>query len=493
MNRFIRLDTPLRLFVRNKQRVKHLKNVQNLRYCDTELKTENTQKIVDELEGVDTVYYLIHSMDTKNGEDFTKADLEIADVVAKAAFKAKVGEIIYLGGLGIHTSTHPLSPHLQSRHEVGNILRRSGVSVTEIRAGVIIGAGSASFEIIRALGVKLPFIPKLLYHQGACNPIDIDDVIAYLLKARNNASYAGRIIEIGMPVAYRYDELISLFSKVILNKNLKIYDSHMLGLILNKNIVSRIVSYFSAIPYALSRPLIEGFESMAVKGRYDVLHIDTEIRPLDLIASVKKASESEKSGMVESFWSIPMSEQVLSKDKESFIYVSSKAKESDIVKEYKKHGLLFELRERNVQDEDVDAIFQEIKKIGGSHGYWSPHFLWKIRAFVDKLIGGPGFEVGRKTASHEIRIGERLDFWIVSAYLNKPEQKVLTLKGRIKSPGDSWLQFALIQEDEGWRFTIRAFFSPSGILGYIYWYSLFFVHKYIFDVMIDTIIKESKK
>lgn len=484
----------MKLFVRNRQRVKYLKSHANISSTDIELISQNLDSIAYELEGIDTIYYLIHSMDKNSVEDFEKVDLMLSKLVSEAASLAQVSHIIYLGGLGIETKENPLSMHLKNRHRVGEMLRKSGVMTTEMRAGVIVGAGSASFEIIRALGVKLPFIPQLSYNQGSCNPIDIEDVIIYLINAYRKKEYFGNIIEIGMDKSYKYDEMVSIFAKEVKNKNLKTKKIYLLNLFLTKNIISLIVSYLSAIPYPLARPLMEGFDSMAIKGFHDVKKIDDSIQLLDFVSSIKKASQNENEGKVESFWSIPMSLQVLSKQKERFIHIDAKENHSNVIKNYKKHGLLFEIRERFVATKDVNRIFNEVKNIGGEHGYWSPYWMWKVRATVDKLVGGPGFEVGKKACKINMRIGERVDFWIVSAYLDKPEQKVLTLKGRIKSPGNSWLQFALIEESpDKWKFTLRAYFRPSRLFGHMYWYSLYFVHKYIFDTMIDNIIKEARK
>lgn len=481
----------LKLFVRNRQRVKHLKNYDNVEYCDLALEYTDANLLSNKLQGIHTVYYLIHSMDEQNKDDFQQTDLMIAKLVSGAAYKANVNQIIYLGGLGVQSDKHPLSIHLQNRHQVGNVLRQSGTPVTEIRAGIIIGAGSASFEIIRALGVKLPFIPKLNYKQGLCNPVDVDDVIQYLIQAHKNKAYLNQIVEIGMLESYRYDEIIYTYANIVLNRKIKKLNIGFLNIFLSKKVISRIVSYLSAIPYALSKPLIDGFDSMAIKGKYKIENIDKSIIPINLETSILKASEDEQSGRVESFWSIPLSLQVLSKEKEKFIHIGSKDIDDDDY--YKELGLLYEIRERSIDIEDIDKIFNEVKKVGGKHGYWSPSWMWKIRAFVDKVVGGPGLEVGRRTDTSNIRIGERFDFWIVSAYLDTPSRKIITLKGRIKSPGDSWLQFALFEDEEGWKFTVRAYFNPSGFFGYVYWYSLYFVHKYIFDIMIDNIIRESKK
>ena len=210
------------------------------------------------------------------------------------------------------------------------------------------------------------------------------------------------------------------------------------------------------------------------------------LTPLTYFESVRKASSHEAEGRVESFWSIPLELQVLTKEKEKFLYTDH----------YEKDGLLFEKRVRDVAAEDVNKIFNEVKKIGGKHGYWSPQWMWSVRAFLDKLIGGTGLDIGRRTFDKVPRIGERLDFWTVSDYLDEAEKKVFTLKGRMKSPGDSWLQFALIHDENNpkvWKFMLRAYFEPSGPAGYLYWYSLFFIHKYIFTAMIDNIIEEALK
>ncbi|NOQ31060.1 MAG: DUF2867 domain-containing protein [Helicobacteraceae bacterium] len=493
VNRLIEQEIHIKLFLRNKQRVKHLRAYPNIKMSDIELTLNNRRLIAEKLHGIETIYYLIHSMDAVHSDDFEKTDLILAQVVSQAAYVANVKEIIYLGGLGVQTPTHPLSAHLRNRHEVGDKLRESGMSITEIRAGVIIGAGSASFEIIRSLGKRLPFIPKLPYQQGRCNPVDIDDMIAYLLNAYHKESYRGKIIEVGTKRSYSYDEMIAIFAKVVTKRELKIINIYFLGYLLNKKILSYLVSYFSAIPYALSKPLIEGIDSIATKGEYDVELIDNSITPLELEDSVAKASEHEENKQVESFWAIPSSLQVLANKNEEFLHVNNKEKEFSILDNYKQRGILYEIRERIVAEEDVEAIFNEIQKIGGEHGYWSPSWMWKIRAKFDKILGGPGMSVGRRTHQANMRIGERLDFWIISAYQNEKESKVLTLKGRLKSPGDSWLQFVIIKVEDKWKFTLRAYFNPKGYLGYAYWYSLFFVHKYIFDTMIDNIMIEAKK
>jgi uncharacterized protein YbjT (DUF2867 family) len=491
VNRLIATGVQIKLFVRNKQRIKHLQSYTNIESCDLELIESNRRLLADELADVDVAYYLIHSMYEGAHNGFEQTDLEIAKVVSESAHVADVGQIIYLGGLGVETPEHPLSPHLTNRQQVGDYLRQSGVSVTEIRAGIIIGAGSASFEIIRALGKKLPFLPILKNINGKCHPIDIDDVIAYLIRAAGYEPYLGRTIEIGMKRAYSYYDLVRIYARVVESRSIKRVDPGWLGAVLTKKMLARIVTYLSAVPYALAKPLLDGVDSYAIKQNYAVEQIDDGIEPVELEASFTKAARYENEGNVESYWSLPKPLQVLAKEAERFLYVNPHEEKNLRKERLKEKGLLYEIRERYIDASEVEAVFEEIKKIGGDHGYWSPQWMWSIRAFIDKLLGGPGLEVGRRDRQKSIRIGQRLDFWIVSAFLDSDERKVLTLKGRLRSPGDSWLQYVIIKDNERWKLTVRAYFQPRGIGGYLYWYSLFFIHKYIFTVMIDNIIENA--
>lgn len=504
VNRLIQENISLKLFARNRRRLNYLKDFHNFSVCDREIKPENEDRIAEELASVEVLYYLIHSMSRAKKEYL---DLELATIVSNAAAKAGVRQIIYLGGLGIEAEGHPLSLHLRSRLETGSVLGQSGVPVTEIRTGVIIGAGSVGFEIIRALALKLPAIPKLSFIGGRCQPIDIDDVIDYLFHVHMHPSFMGKVIEVGMLETFDYDEMVRLFARHIYGRNLSTVSFLYLERLITEKMVARTIALISAIPYELALPLVEGMDSLAIKGEYAYEDFDTScslsvdmlgentliqrdfnaITPLPFIKSIEKAMKKEAEGRVESFWSMPAELQVLSKEEESFLYCTG----SD-----EKEGLLFEKRVRQISEDDVEKIFAEVKKIGGEHGYWSPQWMWSIRAIPDKLVGGPGLDLGRRTFDKEPRVGERLDFWIVSDYRDEAEKKVLTLKGRLKSPGNSWLQFALVRRENDpntWKFMINAYFEPSGVAGYLYWYSLFFVHKYIFTAMIDKIIEEALK
>jgi uncharacterized protein YbjT (DUF2867 family) len=485
VNRLINLDWKMKLFARNTRRLLYLEEYSSVETCNTELSYENISKLAYDLQGYDCVYYLIHSM-SDSTSSFETLDCNLAEIVALSAKLAEVKQIIYLGGLGYEEPGHPLSAHLSSRHKIAQILASSSAALTELRAGIIIGAGSASFEIIKSLGARLPFIPKLSFINGLCQPIDIDSVIAHLITVHLNQDYFNKIIEIGSDEVLSYPQMIQLYSKTVLNKELKIVSLPILEKFLSKNILAHIIAFLSAVPHTLAKPLIDGVSSKAIiNPQISEKRAFLILPTLSYTESVKRASMYEMQGLVESFWAIPWQHQVLSPDKEKFLYIDSDIPNTD---------LLQERRAKLVNAADVGKIFKECLKIGGEHGYWSPKWMWAIRAFLDKLIGGTGLESGRQTKEKKIRVGERIDFWIVSDYLDTPELKVFTLKARLKSPGSSWLQFALQKSNENqWNFFLRAYFRPKGIKGYLYWYSLWIVHKYIFTAMINHIVKEALK
>lgn len=485
VNRLIELGWEMKLFARNTRRLQYLEEHSNVKSCNTELSYENISKLAYDLEGYECIYYLIHSMsDAKSS--FETLDCNLAEIVALSAKKAEIKQIIYLGGLGYEEPQHPLSVHLSSRHQVAHMLASSATPLTEIRAGIIIGAGSASFEIIKSLGAKLPFIPKLSYVNGLCQPIDIDSVIAYLIAVHLNEQFFDKIIEIGSNEILSYSQMVQLYAKTVLHRELQVKNLPFLERFISKNVLAHVIAFLSALPYSLAKPLIDGVNSKAILNpNISQKRAFLELPTLSYEEAVKKASMYETQGLVESFWSIPWKEQVLSPDKEKFLYIDSDIPNKD---------LLQERRFKLINTEDADKVFKECLKIGGEHGYWSPKWMWAIRAFLDKLIGGTGLESGRQTKEKKIRVGERIDFWIVSDFLYTDELKVFTLKARLKSPGSSWLQFALQKSDEHeCKFFVRAYFKPKGIKGYLYWYSLWIVHKYIFTAMINNIVKEALK
>lgn len=439
--------------------------------------------IVDSLKGVDAIYYLIHSLNMHDGS-FTNKDNELASLVAKAAKKADVKQIIYLGGLGVDTQEIPLSQHLKSRQETANYLRIHHPCVTEFRAGVIIGAGSASFEIIRNLGTKLPFLPELPGAEGLCQPIYVDDVIEYLIHALFNEKYYNQIAEIGSKDIFRYSEMVEKFVDITHCKKLVKVPLPIVNKLLTPSLIAWFTSKMSSLPAILIEPLVEGMNSLAIIGEYDVKKIDPDFdfKPLNFCEAVPIAIERIEKGTMDSVWSVPYEISVFNeKNKKQFLNFTSKEIE----------GMLYEECVNEINVNELDPVFEQAKRIGGKTGYFSPRWLWEIRGFIDKIFGGPGLSLYKKRAEL-LRVGDRLDFWVVTFYKNNKYEKVLRLKAKMITPGNAWLQFVIkySESDNKAIFSLRAYFEPSGVWGYIYWYSLYFIHKFIFKEMSKNMIEQ---
>ena len=267
----------LSLFSRNIRKLLFLQDECTLliskepRICVIEqfLEARFLEQIINALEGVDAVYYFIHSLNMDKG-NFVNKDNELADLVAEAAKSAGVKQIIYLGGLGIDTPEAPISLHLKSRQETAEHLRMHHPCVTEFRAGVIIGAGSASFEIVRNLGTKLPFLPQLPGYEGLCQPIFVDDVVRYLTHALFNPAYYNQIAEIGSKDVFRYTEMVAEFAWIIHHKKLKTLPLPLVNRLLTPSLIAWFASRMTPLPYVLIEPLVEGMHSLAIVGDHPV-------------------------------------------------------------------------------------------------------------------------------------------------------------------------------------------------------------------------------
>ncbi len=484
----------LSLFSRNTRKLSYLQDECMLlmykepRICIIEqfLEARFLDQIIDALEGVDVIYYFIHSLNMDHG-NFVNKDNELADLVAKAGKTAGVQQIIYLGGLGVDTPESPISPHLKSRQETAEHLRMHHPCVTEFRAGVIIGAGSASFEIVRNLGTKLPFLPRLPGYEGLCQPIFVDDVITYLTHALFNPAYYNQIAEIGSKDVFRYTEMVAEFSWINHHKRLKTLSLPLVNRLLTPSLISWFASRMTALPYVLIAPLVEGMHSLAIVGDHPVEAIDPKgtFKLLNFNEAVPIAVERIETGTMDSVWSIPYELSVFNaQHKKQFLNFTSTEIE----------GMMYEECTKTIDANEMDAVFECVKKIGGKTGYYSPRWLWEVRGLIDKLFGGPGLSPTRRR-SDLLRVGDRLDFWVVTFYKNTPKEKILRLKAKMLTPGNAWLQFVVKRssEDHEAIFNLRAYFEPSGIWGYLYWYSLYFIHKFIFKAMTRNIIKEARK
>ena len=453
----------LHLFNRNRDKIAWLETSTVTAY-DIEFAEENREKLENIFKNADTLYYLIHSMSEGNAE-FEQKDIKLAKLIANISKNSGVKKIVYLGGLG--SSDETLSKHLQSRQDTGRALAENFHNVKEYRAGIIIGAGSSSFEIIRTLATKLPFIPVFWSHEGLCQPIFADDVISILKNEKYNLHTDNKILEIGCTEQITYANLVKKYSEEILGRPLKIIKFTFLEKIMTPKIIGKIISIMTGQPKELVIPLIYGVRNDAI-----ITQKEKQKKMIKLHVALKLAAKRDRAGQILSVWDFPTNLSHYNKKVEK------------VFNTQEKEGLLYE--EVHAVIKSPNKIFEEIQTIGGAKGYWSTPFLWKIRGYIDRILGGLGMNKHYKKADKNLHVGDRIDFWTVAYFKNSKEEKVLRLRSEMKTPGEAWLQFSIIDKD----FYLRAFFEPSGIFGYLYWYSLYPIHKFIFKMMVKNIIKK---
>jgi len=453
----------LHLFNRNKSKIAWLENDIVTTY-DIEFTEKNREKLEAIFKDTDTLYYLIHSMSEGNSE-FEHKDIELARLIANIAKKGAVKKIVYLGGLG--NDEDNLSKHLQSRQDTGKVLAEIFDNVKEYRAGIIIGAGSSSFEIVRTLATKLPFIPVFWKYEGLCQPIFVDDVISILINEKHNIHTDNKILEIGCSEQITYANLVKKYAEEVLGRPLKIIKFRFLEKIISPKIIGKIISLMTGQPKELVVPLIYGVKNDAI-----VTQKEKHKKMVKLDVALKLAAKRDRAGQILSVWDFPTN---LSQYKKT---------EEKVFRTQEKEGLLYE--EVHAIIKSPTKVFEEIQTIGGSKGYWSTPLLWRIRGYIDRIFGGLGINEHYQKADKDLHAGDRIDFWTIEYISDTNQEKVLRLRSEMKTPGGAWLQFSIINKD----FYLRAFFEPSGILGYLYWYSLYPIHKFIFKMMVRNIIKK---
>ena len=413
------------------------------------------------LQGVEVAYYLIHSM-TTSGAAFGERDLIAAKNFGVACRTCGVKRIIYLGGLG--SKGQKLSKHLQSRQETGEALRGCGVPVTEFRSGVIIGSGSASFEIIRDLVKKLPLMICPRWVQSKSEPIAIRQVLAYLTGALSEPRTVGEILEIGGGEVLTYAEMMRQCAEVM-GKRLWIIPVP----ILTPRLSAYWLNLVTSVPFSLARPLVEGLAN-------DLLCADFRIREwipvpeMSYREAVRRALSKEQEGAVHSRWTDATTSRAIEPiDEVSFHYTDMREAYARASKE---------------------ALFLTIRRLGGKNGWFHANWLWRLRASLDWVLGGVGMRRGRPLA-RELAIGDPVDFWRVESLT--PERE-LTLRAEMKLPGTARLSFELSdgRTPEESRIVMTARFWPSGMLGKIYWYLVLPLHHYVFSGMLSEIVRHAE-
>jgi uncharacterized protein YbjT (DUF2867 family) len=421
--------------------------------------------LTDAMDGVDKAYYMVHSM--RGGKDFHHRDVEGARNFGVAAQKADVAHIIYLGGLGDPSSD--LSRHLTSRQETGEALRYGGVPVTEFRAAVVVGAGSISFEIIRYLVERLPAMicPSWVYTRT--QPIAIDDLLDYLVSSLEITECIGKNIEIGGADVLTYGEMMLDYAKTR-GLRRKLFSVP----VLTPRLSSYWVHWVTPISSTVVRPLIDGLRNEAVVRDLQSENIFPNILPMGYIPAVNMALEDLRIGRIETAWS-----DALWRSTEEITPLRSVVRS----------GLLLEQRTRKVSA-PVRSVYKCYAGIGGRRGWYHAAILWQLRGWIDRLLGGVGLRRGRRHPD-DLRVGDALDFWRVE---HVEKDHLLRLRAEMKLPGKAWLQFKSTPQS-GYTSLLEmdVIYAPKGILGLIYWYSLYPIHRWIFNGLVHQIAKRAEK
>ena len=407
--------------------------------------------------GVHAAYYLVHSMASANS--FEEEDRRAAHAFAAAARGAGVQRIVYLGGLG---SGSELSAHLRSRQEVGRILRESGVPTIELKASIVIGSGSASFEMIRALVEKLPVMITPRWVNTRSQPIAVEDVIAYLMRALDIQISGSTTVEIGGTDQVSYLDLMKEYA-------------HQRGLrrwmipvpVLSPRLSSLWLGLVTPVYARVGRELVDSLRNETIV-RDRSANALFSVRPLGYREALKRALANEDREFAETRWS------------DSF---------SSVGTTHHWGGAKFGRRlvdSRSVHVPFPPAIaFRPIERLGGKTGWYYGNWLWLIRGLLDLLFGGAGMRRGRRDPDR-LLAGDTLDFWRVEEIQT---DRLLRLAAEMRLPGRAWLQFEIEANGPGSVVRQTAIFDPVGVLGQLYWYLLYPMHQFVFAGMLRGIVR----
>lgn len=418
------------------------------------------------MSGVTTAYYLIHSMGS-SGRNFAARDIELARDFAKVAATQSVERLVFLGGLG--DSGSDLSEHLHSRHATGDALRAGSVPVIEFRAGMVLGSGSLSFELLRDMVERLPIMVGPKWVRTKTQPIAIRDVLSYLIGAHEQQINENRVYEIGGSDVTSYQELMRLYAQL---RGLK--RSLISVPFLSPRLSSYWVDFVTAVPVSVSRPLIDGLRNETICHDARALS-DFPVNPMSVEEAMRLAIARIVSGTVETRWS------------DSFSVLGQAIPPNLAMMQIE--GMIIEHRFRAV-NLPAAQVFEAATHIGGDYGWPFADFLWELRGQLDRMVGGVGMRRGRRSHT-ELRVGDPLDFWRVDRLV---PHRLLRLHAEMKVPGKAWLQFE-VREHNSTSCTIEqtTFFEPKGLIGQIYWYSLYPIHKVIFTGMIRRIVARAHR
>ena len=414
-------------------------------------------------------YYLVHSMIAQK-EKFVEADRRAAQNMVEAALAAGLERIIYLGGLA-EVSQGSLSKHLKSRIEVADILQAGPVPTTDLRTPMILGSGSASFEILRYLVERLPAIITPRWVQSMNQPIAIRNVITYLIGCLEHDETIGQTYDIGGPDILSYRDLLDIYAEEAgLKKRLIIPVP-----VLTPTLSALWIHLISPVPTSIALPLTEGLTSDAVCTENRIQEIIPQ-RLLSCREAIRVAMDRIQQEQVDTCW----------------------MDAGDMLEPEWAHcgdaewagGTIMNCGYRARIKATVDEVWQPVSRIGGRTGWYFGNFLWRLRGIMDRLAGGVGLRRGRRHPT-EIRVGDALDFWRV---LEVEPPRRLLLVAEMKTPGEALLEFQITPlANAEVEFQMLSRFLPKGLFGILYWYGLYLFHQWIFYGMLKAIAKSIKK
>jgi uncharacterized protein YbjT (DUF2867 family) len=427
----------------------------------------NSDVLNKALAGVDVAYYLIHSLMLK--ADFEADEIKTAKIFSQVAKEQDVKRIIYLGG--IINDDHDLSAHMSARSGTGEVLRNSGVPTIELRAGVVIGSGSASFEMLRNLTERLPFMVTPKWLKNRIQPIAVRDVLRYLVGAASIPSEVSGVFDVGGPEVFTYLEMMQRYAAAAgLRKRIIIPLP-----VLTPRLSSGWVGLVTPVPYTLARRLVESLKHEVIASPSKI----NDYIPLPeggltpFAQAVKLALVKIKDARVETRWS----------------GASIPGAPSDPLPtdpDWAGGSLYRDIRTVRSHDDSLE-VWKRIESIGGDNGYSTATWAWQLRGFADRLVGGVGLRRGRRDPNKLI-VGDAVDFWRVEEMI---PGKLLRLRAEMKMPGLAWLEFELAVDEATGESVVTqtATYAPKGLWGHLYWWLVFPMHGIVFPSMARFVLK----
>ncbi len=424
------------------------------------------------LAGVDVAYYLLHSLQV--GPELEIEERRVAQVFSAAAREEGVGRIVYLGGLAPQVPKSKMSRHMRSRVEVGEILRMSGVPTVEFRAAVIIGSGSASFEMLRYLTERLPAMITPRWVRQKTQPIAVRDVLRYLILAADLPPDVNEAFDIGGPEVMTYESMMHRYASVAGLPKRVILPINMLS----PGLSSHWVGLVTPVPRRIARPLVESLRHPAVCRDHAIAQFIPDppegLLPFD--TAVGLALTRVRDAEVTTRWSSASVPGAPSDPLPSDPTWSG--------------GSLYTDVRRVSTPASPEQVWRAVERIGGPHGWYSARFLWEVRGVIDRVVGGVGLRRGRRDPDH-LLVGDAVDFWRVE---ERQPPVLLRLRAEMKMPGLAWLEFRIEpQPGGGSLLTQRAIFHPRGLSGHAYWWSVAPFHGFVFPGMAAHVVDEAER